>query len=83
MGFGRVEFGVRGEFSWQIRLGINGFDGALCHAGSAIDAVLRVDDQLIVQFVKASNRADLGAISEFAPPTFVGNNMSHNLKLLR
>ena len=80
MGFGRVEFGVRSKFSRQIRLGINGFDRALCHAGSAIDAVLRVDDQLIVHFVKASDRADLCAVGEFAPLAFVGNNMSHNLK---
>ena len=80
MGFGRVEFGVRSEFSRQVGLGINGLDRTLRNAGGAIDAVLRVNDQLVVQLVKASNWADLCAIGEFAPPTFVGNNMSHNLK---
>ena len=80
MRFGRIKFGVRGELARQVRLGINGFDRALRHASSAIDAVLRVDDQLIVQLVKAGDRADFGAIGKFAPPTFVGNNMSHNLK---
>ena len=82
MRFGRIKFGVRGEFPRQIRLGINGFDRAFRHAGGAIDAILRVDDQLIVQFVKTGNRTDLCAIGEFAPPAFVGNNMSHNLKSL-
>ncbi len=64
MRFGRIKFGVRGEFPRQIRLGINGFDRAFRHAGGAIDAILRVDDQLIVQFVKTGNRTDLCAIGE-------------------
>jgi len=37
-----------------------------------------VDDQLTIELIKAGDRTDFNAIGEFAPLTFVGNDVSHN-----
>ena len=38
------------------------------------------EEDHLVYFAAPGMEIDFGAIGKFAPPTFVGNNMSHNLK---
>ena len=81
MRFDGVKFGVRGKFSGQIRFSINRLDRALGHTGCAIDTILGMNHELVVQLIKAGHGADLGTIGEFARSTFVGNDVGHNLKI--
>jgi len=78
MGFARIELGVRSEFCREIAFGIDGFDGAFGDAGGAIDAIFGMNDDLVVHFVKAGDRADFNAVSELAVHTFIRNDMCHN-----
>jgi hypothetical protein len=50
-------------------------DRAHVYAGCAIDAVICVNDHLLVHFVEAGHRAHLDAVGELAAITFVGHNM--------
>src|SRR6266850_1725113 len=52
---GSVEFDVRLIVRRNVPFGINRFHRAFRHAGRAIDAIVRVNDQLIVQLVKAGH----------------------------
>ena len=82
-GFSGVEFGVCLKFCGDVPFGVNGFDGTFGDAGSAINAIFRVNEQLVVQLVKAGDRANLHTIGEFAPDTFIGNDVCHSeLKLI-
>jgi hypothetical protein len=45
-----------------------------CHA---INAVLRVNDDLIVQFVEAGDGTHLHTVGELAAVTFVGHDVRH------
>ncbi len=78
-GFGGIKFYVRLEFSRNVVFGVNGFDGACRNASGAIDAINRIDDQLLFEFVKATHRADFHAISEPASVAFVGNDVWHTI----
>src|SRR5215213_5840042 len=51
-------------------------------ADAAIDAFVGVDDEHIVAFVKAIDRADLDAIHIFAFDAGVGDDIGHANKLL-
>src|SRR5438094_10371026 len=82
MRFCRVEFGVSLIFCGHVRLGINRLYRTLGDTCGAIDAVLGMNDQLIVQLVKTSHGADLGAIGKLAPLAFVSNNMGHKVKII-
>ena len=76
-GLDGIELGIGLKFGRHIAFSINGFDGTFRHAGGAIDAFVRVNHQLVVQFVKASDGTDLDAIGEFAALTFAGDDMRH------
>jgi hypothetical protein len=52
---------------------------AYLHARHAIDAVFRVNDHLVVHFVKARDRAHLYAIGELTSVTLLGHNMGHGI----
>lgn len=78
MGFGRIEFRIRLKFGRKIALGIDGFDGTFGDARGAIDAIFGMNDHLVIQFVKASDRANFHAIREFAVHAFTCNDMCHN-----
>jgi hypothetical protein len=78
MRFSCVELGIRLKFGREIALGVNGFDGALGDAGSAIDAIFGMNDDLVIHFVKAGDRADFNAVSELAVHTFASDDMCHN-----
>jgi hypothetical protein len=73
-----VEFDVRLLLTWDICFGVDGFHRAFRNAGGAINALVRMNDQLILQLVKTGHRADLYAVGEFAPLAFTGNDMFHN-----
>jgi len=78
-GFGSVEFRIGLEFSGDIPLSVNSLDRTLRHACRAINAIVGMDHQLIVHFVKAGDGTDLHAISEFAIDAFVGNDVCHKV----
>ena len=82
-GLSRVEFNVGLKLGRDIRLGVDGVHRTFIHAGHAIDALLRVNDQLTLQLVKAGHGAHDHAIGEFAPHTFIGNDMRHKSVLFQ
>ena len=47
------------------------------HASHAIDALLRVNDKLTLQLIKAGHGAHQHAVGELAPYTFIGYDMRH------
>ena len=75
--FSCVKICAVGKFAGQNAVGINGFHRAFRDAGGAIDALVRVNYKLVVEFIEASNRADFDTVSEFAPYAFAGNDMGH------
>src|SRR6266704_4715602 len=77
-GFGCIEFDIRLIIGRNVPIGINRFDRAFSDAGRAINAIVRVNDQLIVQLIKAGDGAHLHAVGELAPDTFAGDDMCHN-----
>jgi hypothetical protein len=76
-GLSRVEFNVRLKLGRNVRLGVDGVHRTFIHAGHAIDALLRVNDKLTLQLIKAGHRAHHHAVGELAPHTFIGNDMRH------
>jgi hypothetical protein len=58
-------------------LGVDGVHRTFIHASHAIDALLRMNNQLTLQLVKARHRAYQDAVGELAPQTFIGNDMRH------
>ena len=77
MRFGGIKFGVGLKLAREIGFGIDRFHGTFSHASRAIDAILRMNDQLIVDLIKASHRTNFSTIRELASPAFIGNNVSH------
>jgi hypothetical protein len=82
MRFGRIEFDVFLEVSGDVAFGVDGFDRTFSDTGSAVDAILGVDNDLVIHFVEAGNGADFNTIRKFAVNAFVGNNVSHKYFLL-
>jgi len=79
MRLGCVELGVFGELGWEIGLGVDRVHGAHIDTGRAIDALLGMNYQLVVQFVKTGNRAHLHTIGELAASTFLSDDVGHGL----
>jgi hypothetical protein len=73
----RVEFGVFGEFCRKIPIGIDGVDGTQFYTCRAIDAFLRVNDYLVVQLVKAGDRAHVYTVGKFAAVAFLSDDVGH------
>ena len=78
----RVELDVFREFRREVGLGIDGVHRAYLYACHAIDAVLRVNDHLVVHFVEAGDRADLYTVGELASVTFVGHDVGHGISVV-
>ena len=76
-GLSRVEFNVRLKLRRNVFPGVDGVDRTFIHASHAIDALLRVNDELTLQLIKAGHRAHQHAVGELAPHTFIGNDMRH------
>ncbi len=83
VGLGRVEFGVFRKFRREIGLRIDGVYRAYLYARHAIDAVLRVNDHLVVHFVEARDGADFYTVGELASGTFFGDDMSHGISVIQ
>jgi hypothetical protein len=77
MSLGRVEFDILGEFRRKVRLLINGVHWAYVYTCHAINALLRVNDHLVVQFVEAGDGTHLHTVGELASVTFVGHDVRH------
>jgi hypothetical protein len=75
--FSGIDFGARLKGIRKVCFGINRLDRTLGNASRAVDAIIRVDNQLIVHFIKAGHRADFRAIGELATSTLIGNNVGH------
>ena len=56
---------------------------AYVHTGHAIDAILRVNDPLVIQFVEACDRTLLYAVGEFASVTFIGHDVGHGISVVK
>ena len=76
-GLSRVEFNVGLKLRRNVPLGVDGVHWTFIHASHAIDALLRMNNQLTLQLVKARHRAYQDAVGELAPQTFIGNDMRH------
>jgi len=61
----------------KVPLGVNGVHRTFIHASHAIDALLRVNDNLTLQLIKAGHGADHHAVGELAPQTLIGNDVRH------
>src|SRR5216684_663698 len=82
-GLSRVEFNVRSKLGRNVSLGVDGVHGTFIHASHAIYALLRVNNQLTLQLIKARHRAYQHAVGELAPQAFIGNDMRHKLFLFQ
>ena len=82
-GLSRVEFNVGLKLRRKVPLGVDGVHRAFIHASHAIDAFLRVNNQLTLQLIKAGHGAHHHAVGELAPHTFIGNDMRHKSVLFQ
>jgi hypothetical protein len=78
----RIELDVFREFRWKICFRIDRVHRTYVHACHAIDAFIRMNDQLGVHFIEARNWAHLYTVGEFASVTFVRHNMGHGIRWL-
>src|SRR5215213_8456916 len=72
-GLGGVALHVLGD----LVLGIDGLDRALGFAGAAIDALFRVDHEVIAGVVDAVDRTDLDAALVLCPDTWLRDHIRH------
>lgn len=77
-GFGAIEFDGLLKIRGHVGLGINRLDGTFSDTSGAINAILGVNDQLVVHFVEAGYGTDFDTIGELAVLTFIGNDMGHS-----
>jgi hypothetical protein len=67
---------------WQVFLGVDGIDGALGNAHSAVNALIRVNGEEVGPFAEAVYGADVHTVGVFAADTGFRNNVGHD-SLLR
>src|SRR5207248_11138609 len=79
MSLSRVELNILREFSGKVRLSIDRMHWAYVHTGHAINAVLRVNEHLVLHFVEAGDRAHFDTVGELASVTFVGDDVRHGI----
>ncbi len=79
MSLRRVEFDIFRELRGKVCLRIDSVHGAYVHTCHAINAVLRVNDHLIVHFVEARDGAYFDAVGEFAFVTFISDDVGHRI----
>jgi hypothetical protein len=72
-------FGVDGQPLLQSRLGIGFYciDGAFWLANAAVDAFVGVNDEHVLAFIEAVDRANLDAVHEFALDAVFIDNIGH------
>ena len=56
---------------------------AYLYACHAINALVRVNDHLVVHFVKARDRADLYTVGELASVTFFSDDVGHGIEWIK
>src|SRR5207248_4765578 len=78
-----VKLHIFREFRRQVRLRIDGVHWAHVHTRHAINAILRVNDHLVLQFIETSDRTHLYTVGELAAATFVSHNVRHGIMWLR
>ena len=78
----RIELDVFREFRWKVCLGIDRVHWTHIYARHAIDAFIRMYDQLSVHFIEARNWAHLYTVGELASVTFIGDDMSHGISMV-
>jgi hypothetical protein len=83
MGFDRIELDIFGEFRRKILLLVDGVHRANVYTCHAVNAFLRVNDHLVVQFVEAGDWAHLHTVGELASVAFVGHDVGHGIRWLR
>ncbi len=77
MSLGRVEFDIFRELRRKVRLRVDRVHRAYVDTGHAINAVLRVNDHLVVHLVEARDWAYFYTVGELAFVTFNGHYMGH------
>jgi hypothetical protein len=77
-----VEFGIFGELCREIAFCIDGVYGTNIDAGRAIDALIRVNDELGLQFVKAGDGAYFYAVGKLASVAFLGDDVGHRVRVV-
>ena len=81
MGFRGVKLSVGLIFARKICFGINSLNRTFGDASRAVNAILRMNDQLVIHFIKASHRTNFCAIGKLASLAFISNNVSHKLDI--
>ena len=81
MSLGRVEFDVFRELRRKVCLRIDGVYRTYVYTGHAINAVLRVNNHLILHLVKARDGADFYTVGELTSVTFFGHNVRHRISV--
>jgi hypothetical protein len=71
-----------GLVAWHIFFGEDGADGAGWNTCATVNALVRVNVELVVAFVDALDGANLDAGAVFGSDAGLGNHMSHLLFLL-
>jgi hypothetical protein len=56
---------------------------AYVHTRHAINAILRVNNHLVLQFIETSDRTHLYTVGELASATFVSHDVRHGIVSLR
>jgi len=79
VGLNRVEFDVFGELRRQVILRVDRMHRAYVDTGHAINAVFRVNDDLVFEFVEAGDGTDLYTVSKLASVTFIGDDVRHGI----
>ena len=83
LGLNRVELDVFREFWWKVLLLVDSVHRAYVHTCHAINAIVRVNDHLVVQFVEAGDGTHLHTVGELASGAFVGHDVGHGIAWLR
>jgi hypothetical protein len=83
IGLNRVELDIFREFRWKILLLVDRVHRAYVHTRHAINAIITVNDHLVLQFVETGDRAHLHTVGELASGAFVGHDVGHGIGRLR
>src|SRR5207248_5533578 len=82
LGLGGVELGVFGELWRQIFFRVDGVHGTYLDTCRTIDALIRVNDELVIQFVEAGDWAHFHAVGKLASVAFLGDDVGHWVRVL-
>jgi hypothetical protein len=77
-----VEFGIFGELCREIAFCIDGVYRTNLDACRAIDALIWVNDELVLQFIKAGDGAYFYAVGKLASVAFLGDDVGHRVRVV-